>query len=140
MERGDAFMCEPSVKSTFTVPSESGIQITCNDEFNAMLIWEILKKDESDNPFTQNDMETFISTYGYEAVFGEGSEQNVKRREEVIYTLADLNDIFPFGKSKLLKLCKTGALPVIKVGKDYISSPKLVDRWMQEHEGKEIIF
>ena len=69
MERGDAFMCEPSVKSTFTVPSESGIRITCNDEFNAMLIWEILKKDESDNPFTQSDLEQFLKTYEYGNVF-----------------------------------------------------------------------
>ena len=35
-------------------------------------------------------------------------------------------------------LCKAGVLPVIKVGKDYISSPTLVEKWMIEHEGKEI--
>ena len=51
--------------------------------------------------------------------------------DEKIYT-------FPFGRTKLLKLCKAGVLPVIKVGKDYISSPTLVEKWMIEHEGKEI--
>jgi len=40
-----------------------------------------------------------------------------------IYTLSQLEEIFPFGKSKLLALCKAGVLPVVKVGRDYISSP-----------------
>ena len=57
--------------------------------------------------------------------------------DTVIYTLNDLEKIFPFGKSKLLKLCKAGALPVVKVGKDYISNPTMINRWMQENEGKE---
>lgn len=60
--------------------------------------------------------------------------------EDIIYTLQDLERIFPFGKSKLLKLCKAGVLPVVKVGKDYISNPTLIDRWMQENEGKEILY
>lgn len=60
--------------------------------------------------------------------------------EETIYTLQDLERIFPFGKSKLLKLCKAGVLPVVKVGKDYISNPALIDRWMKENQGKEILF
>ena len=60
--------------------------------------------------------------------------------EETIYTLQDLERIFPFGKSKLLKLCKAGVLPVVKVGKDYISNPALIDRWMKENQGKAILF
>lgn len=58
----------------------------------------------------------------------------------VIYTLADLEKIFPFGKSKLLALCKDGLLPVVKVGRDYISSPELISRWMLEHDGKEVLY
>lgn len=58
----------------------------------------------------------------------------------IVYTLEDLEQIFPFGKSKLLKLCKKGNFPVIKVGKDYISNPTLIKRWFIENEGKEIIF
>ena len=60
--------------------------------------------------------------------------------ETVVYTLEDLEKIFPFGKTKLLKLCKSGVLPVVKVGKDYISNPSLIDRWFKENEGKEIIY
>ena len=58
----------------------------------------------------------------------------------VVYTLEDLEKIFPFGKSKLLKLCKNGVLPVVKVGKDYISNPSLIDRWFKDNEGKEILY
>lgn len=58
----------------------------------------------------------------------------------VIYTLDDLEQIFPFGRSKLLKLCQSHALPVVKVGKNYISSPALIERWMLDNDGKEILF
>ena len=57
-----------------------------------------------------------------------------------ILTLTDLEKIFPFGKTKLLALCKDGILPVVKVGRDYISSPELINRWMLEHEGKEVVY
>lgn len=57
-----------------------------------------------------------------------------------ILTLTDLEKIFPFGKTKLLVLCKDGLLPVVKVGRDYISSPELINRWMLEHEGKEVVY
>lgn len=59
---------------------------------------------------------------------------------EKIYTLKDLEQIFPFGRSKLLKLCRAGVLPVVKVGKDYISSPAMIDRWLKENEGKELSY
>lgn len=60
--------------------------------------------------------------------------------DTIIYTLDDLEHIFPFGRSKLLKLCQSRALPVVKVGKDYISSPALINRWMLDNDGKEILF
>ncbi len=57
-----------------------------------------------------------------------------------IYTLSDLERIFPFGKTKLLALCKSGVLPVVKVGRDYISTPEMINRWMLEHDGKEVLY
>lgn len=57
-----------------------------------------------------------------------------------IYTLKDLQTIFPFGRTKLLKLCKEGVLPVVKVGRTYISTSDLIKRWFDEHEGKEILY
>ena len=55
-----------------------------------------------------------------------------------VYTLSDLMRIFQFGRTKTLRLCKEGVLPVVKVGKSYISNQALIDRWMLEHEGCEI--
>jgi len=60
--------------------------------------------------------------------------------ETIIYTLDDLENIFPFGRSKLLKLCKENLLPVIKIGKDYISTPALIEQWAKDNEGKEILY
>ena len=57
---------------------------------------------------------------------------------EIIYTLDDLLVIFPFGKSKMLKLCQAGVMPVIKIGRDYISNPMLIEKWFAENEGREI--
>lgn len=54
-----------------------------------------------------------------------------------VYTLSDLMRIFQFGRTKTLRLCKEGVLPVVKVGKSYISNQALIDRWMLEHEGGE---
>lgn len=68
------------------------------------------------------------------------NQSEKKNIETVVYDLKDLEVIFPFGKSKLLKLCKSGVLPVVKVGKEYISSPSLIERWFKDNEGKEIIF
>lgn len=54
------------------------------------------------------------------------------------YTFEDLLKIFPFGKTKLRQLLKAGALPVVKVGRQYITSQEAIDRWILENIGKEI--
>lgn len=58
--------------------------------------------------------------------------------ESQVYTLPDIMRIFRFGRTKTLRLCKEGVLPVVKVGKTYISNQAMIDRWMLEHEGSEI--
>ena len=55
-----------------------------------------------------------------------------------IYTLEDLGQIFPFGRTKLLKLCREGVLPVIKVGRSYISNEELINRWLLDNEGRKL--
>ena len=52
----------------------------------------------------------------------------------------DLNTIFPFGKEKVLKLLNSGELPVVKIGKDYITTFKLLEKWIEEHVGEEIYY
>lgn len=59
--------------------------------------------------------------------------------DKLVYSMKDLEEIFPFGKTKLLKLCQEGIIPVVKVGKSYISNKALLDKWFLENEGKEII-
>ena len=61
-----------------------------------------------------------------------------KQACECIYTLDDLQKVFPFGRTKLLKLCREGVLPVVKVGKTYISNQILIERWLLDNEGRKI--
>ena len=57
-----------------------------------------------------------------------------------LYSFSDLLDIFPFGKTKLRQLIKAGVLPVIKIGKQYITSDEAIQRWILDNIGKEILF
>lgn len=59
---------------------------------------------------------------------------------EKLYSFSDLLNIFPFGKTKLRQLLKAGVLPVVKVGRHYITSQEAIERWVLENTGKEILF
>lgn len=61
---------------------------------------------------------------------------NTNLEYQKIYTYEELKKIFPFGKTKLGQLCRAGVLPVIKVGRTYISTPELVDEWFRDHAGR----
>ena len=60
--------------------------------------------------------------------------------KQTLYSFSDLLDIFPFGKTKLRQLHKAGVLPVIKIGRQYITSEEAIQQWVLEHIGKEILF
>ena len=53
-------------------------------------------------------------------------------------TKKDLLEMLPFGKMKLNELLIQGVLPVVKVGKDYITSDVQMLEWLKENEGKTI--
>ena len=57
-----------------------------------------------------------------------------------LYYFADLLHIFPFGKTKLRQLLNAGVLPVVKVGRQYVTSDDAIQRWILENAGKEILF
>ena len=57
-----------------------------------------------------------------------------------ILTQEDLLDIFPFGKSKLNQLLRSGVLLVVKVGRDYLINEKELDRWFEKNKGKEVFY
>ncbi len=52
----------------------------------------------------------------------------------------DLYNIFPFQKTKIQKLIKSGELPLVKIGKDYITTFKLIEEWIKNHIGEEIFY
>ena len=54
-----------------------------------------------------------------------------------ILSQADLYDILPFGKTKIQQLIKSGQLPLMKIGKDYITTFNLLEKWISEHLGEE---
>lgn len=57
---------------------------------------------------------------------------------EKILKQTDLYDILPFKKTKIQQLLRSGELPVVKVGKDYITTHELLNVWIKEHVGEEI--
>lgn len=67
-------------------------------------------------------------------------ERSYFMKTQKLYSFADLLDIFPFGKTKLRQLVQAGVLPVVKVGRQYITSEEVIQRWVEENIGKEILF
>ena len=56
--------------------------------------------------------------------------------ENKILSQQDLYDVLPFGKTKVLQLIKSGELPLVKVGKDYITTFNLLEEWIKNHIGE----
>lgn len=57
-----------------------------------------------------------------------------------ILSQSDLYDILPFGKTKIQQLIKSGELPLVKIGKDYITTYELLSDWIKDHIGEEIYY
>ena len=57
-----------------------------------------------------------------------------------VLSQSDLYEILPFGKTKVNQLIKSGHLPLVKIGKDYITTYKLIEEWIQTNLGEEIFF
>lgn len=66
--------------------------------------------------------------------------ENINSYEGKILNQKDLYSILPFGKTKILQLIKSGELPVTKVGKDYITTFKLIEEWINNNIGREIYY
>lgn len=58
----------------------------------------------------------------------------------VVYSKNDLLKIFPFKRTKLQQLLNAGVLPVVKVGRSYLSSNEMIQRWLMENAGREIFY
>lgn len=60
--------------------------------------------------------------------------------EYQVLTKEDLLKILPFGKTKLDQLLQAGILPVIKIGRDYITNHHELDEWFKANKGKELFY
>ena len=60
--------------------------------------------------------------------------------ETKILKQTDLYEILPFQKTKVLQQLRSGELPVVKVGKDYITTYELINDWIKQHVGDEIFY
>lgn len=52
----------------------------------------------------------------------------------------DLYEVLPFGKTKIKQLIKSNQLPLLKVGKDYITTFELLQQWIRDNIGGEIYY
>lgn len=57
-----------------------------------------------------------------------------------ILTQKDLYEILPFGKTKIKQLIKSGQIPMVKIGKDYVTTENVLSKWIEEHMGDEIYY
>lgn len=64
---------------------------------------------------------------------------NVNPRDRIL-SQKDLPNILPFGKTKIQQLLNSRQLPVVKIGKDYVTTYGILEDWIREHIGSEIYF
>lgn len=63
---------------------------------------------------------------------------DLAQQENKILKQTDLYNILPFGKTKVNQLIKSGELPLVKIGKDYITTFNILEEWIKNHIGDEI--
>ena len=57
-----------------------------------------------------------------------------------ILSQKELYDVLPFGKTKIQQLISSNQLPLLKIGKDYITTYNILEDWIREHIGDEIYY
>lgn len=70
----------------------------------------------------------------------EDLEAQGEDRKGKILSQSDLYEILPFGKTKINQLIKSGELPVVKIGRDYITTYKILEEWISNNIGEEIYY
>ena len=59
---------------------------------------------------------------------------------DAILGLEDLYELLPFGEQKIRKLIAAGELPVLKVGRDYITTKRKLFEWIEKNIGMELYY
>lgn len=57
-----------------------------------------------------------------------------------ILSQKDLYVILPFGRTKIQQMLTAGVLPCTRVGKDYITTFDLIEKWIRDNIGSEVYF
>ncbi|MGN1124678.1 MAG: helix-turn-helix domain-containing protein [Candidatus Gastranaerophilaceae bacterium] len=63
-----------------------------------------------------------------------------RNTENEIVGLKQLYEILPFGEKKIRKLIAAGELPVVKIGRDYITTKHKINEWIEQNIGKELYY
>ena len=66
--------------------------------------------------------------------------ENSRNIEERILSQNDLYEILPFGKTKIQQLIKSNQLPLVKIGKDYITTFSILEQWINDNLRTEIYY
>jgi hypothetical protein len=57
-----------------------------------------------------------------------------------ILGLHDLYKILPFGEQKIRKLISSQELPVVKIGRNYITTKRKLMEWIEQNIGEELYY
>ena len=73
------------------------------------------------------------------------TDQDLAARESTDYrnkilSQKDLYEVLPFGKTKIQQLINSNQLPLLKIGKDYVTTYNILENWIREHIGEEIYY
>ena len=73
------------------------------------------------------------------------TDQDLAARESTDYrnkilSQKDLYKVLPFGKTKIQQLINSNQLPLLKIGKDYVTTYNILEDWIREHIGDEIYY
>ena len=68
------------------------------------------------------------------------TEQSALSVHDRILSQKDLQNILPFKRTKIQQLLNSNQLPVLKVGKDYITTFSILENWIKDHLGNEIYY
>lgn len=67
----------------------------------------------------------------------------IKEDEDIrnrILKQTDLYELLPFKETKVKQLIKSGQLPLVKIGKDYITTFNILEDWIKSNIGEEVYF
>lgn len=64
----------------------------------------------------------------------------MEHTDDAILGLEDLYKLLPFGEQKIRKLIAAGELPVLKVGRDYITTKRKLFEWIEKNIGMELYY